>query len=212
MEQNKTLNGTQCVRRGRKQEVLTVGCRVSVDHVTRWSLVTHPHSWGSSHRKYLFKLHHQINRSYRKTIKPRALVWVCGRTLGEGQQAHSEAEILQHVSRSGQWNSPALSHGTSASSPVSLGSDWTTLLRGRVRMSSSWFFFSHVPVCMLQVYPWGQQCSWSAQQTAWRGQRRIFDLIRAFHNVWSISTVNSVGSQSALWKGCKFDLNHNVKI
>ena len=25
-----------------------------------------------------------------------------GRTRGEGQQAHSEAEILQHVSRSGQ--------------------------------------------------------------------------------------------------------------
>lgn len=35
-------------------------------------------------------------------MKHEVLVWECGRTRGEGQQAHSVAEILQHVSRSGQ--------------------------------------------------------------------------------------------------------------
>lgn len=51
------------------------------------------------------------------------------RTLGEGQQLHSVAEILQQVSRLEQWNSPLPSHATSSSSSFT---DCSTSIWGMV--------------------------------------------------------------------------------
>lgn len=53
------------------------------------------------------------------------------RTLGEGQQLHSVAEILQQVSRLEQRNSPLPSHATSSSSSASF-TDCSTAIWGMV--------------------------------------------------------------------------------
>lgn len=69
------------------------------------------------------------------------------RTLGEGQHAHSVADVGQHVSSSGQWNSPVPSHERP---PGPLALECSNLLQTE-KTSVPRFFFSHVPVAMLQL-------------------------------------------------------------
>lgn len=98
---------------------------------------------------------------------------LCVLTLGSGQQPHfSDLLLRQQVSLSLQlvWSSHGFTSSASASSASSIGSldlIAITITAGSLRhMGVDSDPLLQVKVVRSQVVPVGQQCSWSAQQTA----------------------------------------------
>lgn len=85
-------------------------------------------------------------------------------TWGRGQQAHCPESFLQQVVPPG--HIVCLSHFSSFVCEVRADSFSTQRTDGRKPSGSS-----QVSASRLQTLPWGQQCRWSSQHTAWKEPR-----------------------------------------
>lgn len=92
-------------------------------------------------------------------------------TWGKGQQAHTPESFLQQVVPPG--HIVCLSHFSSWTSDVRAGTFSTQGRDGR--RADGW---SQLSASRLQTEPWGQQWTWSSQQTAWQGHRVMLSLER----------------------------------
>ena len=85
-------------------------------------------------------------------------------TLGRGQHPHCPLDNLQHVWSLAQVLWPSGHSGFGSGSPIAIANTFFTI----TTVGSRRLLGLHFPWAVSHVYPFGQQCRWSLQHTAYR--------------------------------------------